>query len=335
MHVLHSNKTLDTLLTGTGMTSASACPIVYISERICLFTLETVAERLWCWFGSQNTIFFHCHESVTLIHAVFETLIAIHIFQRFFGIIPQSNGADDHPTPNQFLYVYRLLSVSNLVKHGKRMNVESKPGDILLTIQKLQQQPTPFVPQIEILIDEILIQDSCSSYDQSDVAEHAYNVSSPEQCITFYLGGYVAHHITTVAVQSTYALRVLRAHGLCGPRLWEVARATAVAKLTYACSAWWGFADSGARSRIQAVMSKLERLGFSSGNVCFVQICEDQDNNLLSQILSNEHHVLHQLLRPVKNIPYSLRPRPHDRELPVAGTTMRKNFIVRMLYSKL
>ena len=143
------------------------------------------------------------------------------------------------------------------------------------------------------------------------------------------------NHITTVAVQSTYALRVLRAHGLCGPRLWEVARATAVAKLAYACSAWWGFADSGARSRIQAVMSKLERLGFLSGNVCFVQIFEDQDNNLFSQILSNEHHVLHQLLPPVKNIPYSLRPRPHDRELPVAGTTMRKNVIVRMLYSKL
>ena len=143
------------------------------------------------------------------------------------------------------------------------------------------------------------------------------------------------NHITTVAVQSTYALRVLRAHGLCGPGLWEVARATAVAKLTYACSAWWGFADSGARLRIQAVMSKLERLGFLSGNVGFAQICEDQDNNLFSQILSNEHHVLHQLLPPVKNIPYSLRPRAYDRELPVAGTTMRKNFIVRMLYSKL
>ena len=78
--------------------------------------------------------------------------------------------------------------------------------------------------------------------------------------------------------------------------------------LTYACSAWWGFADSGARSRIQAVMSKLERLGFLSGNVCFVQICEDQDNNLFSQILSNEHHVLHQLLPPVKKYPILFAP---------------------------
>ena len=35
-------------------------------------------------------------------------------------------------------------------------------------------------------------------------------------------------HITTVAVQSTYALRVLQAHGLCSPKLCEVARTTAV-----------------------------------------------------------------------------------------------------------
>ena len=36
----------------------------------------------------------------------------------------------------------------------------------------------------------------------------------------------------------------------------------------------------------------------------------------------------------VRDIPYSLRPRAHDRELPVANTAMRKNFITRMLYSK-
>ena len=48
------------------------------------------------------------------------------------------------------------------------------------------------------------------------------------------------NHITKAAVQSTYALRVLRAHELNGPDLWGVTRATAVAKLTNACSAWCG-----------------------------------------------------------------------------------------------
>ena len=32
------------------------------------------------------------------------------------------------------------------------------------------------------------------------------------------------NHITTAAVQSTYALRTLRAHGLNGPDLWGVTR---------------------------------------------------------------------------------------------------------------
>ena len=78
------------------------------------------------------------------------------------------------------------------------------------------------------------------------------------------------NYITTAAVQSTYALRVLRAHGLTDPKLGEVTRATAVAKLTYACSAWWGYADSAAKARIQAVMNKFKRLGFLSEEVSFV-----------------------------------------------------------------
>ena len=71
------------------------------------------------------------------------------------------------------------------------------------------------------------------------------------------------NYITTAAaVQSMYALGVLRAHGLTGPKLGEVTRATAVAKLTYAFSSWWGYADSVAKARIQAFMIKFKRLGF-------------------------------------------------------------------------
>ena len=46
-----------------------------------------------------------------------------------------------------------------------------------------------------------------------------------------------ANHITRAAVQSTYALRVLRVDGLNGPDLWGVNRATTVAKLMYAACA--------------------------------------------------------------------------------------------------
>ena len=105
-----------------------------------------------------------------------------------------------------------------------------------------------------------------------------------------------------------------------------------MAKLTYACSAWWGYLDSSGKARIQSALDKFRRLGFLMDNISFVQICEEQDSYLFTQILHNEHHVLHQLLPPARNVPYSLRPRAHNREVPVANATMRKNFIYRMLY---
>ena len=80
-------------------------------------------------------------------------------------------------------------------------------------------------------------------------------------------------------------------------------------------------------------MKNFKFLGFLPVDVS-TDICQKRDNNLFTQILSNENHVLHQHLPPVRNMPYSLRPRAHDRELPVANNAMRKNFINRMLYSK-
>jgi hypothetical protein len=48
--------------------------------------------------------------------------------QMFFGMIRQPCGRDDHPTPNQLLYVYRLLSITNLVKPPKRASVQTEPA---------------------------------------------------------------------------------------------------------------------------------------------------------------------------------------------------------------
>ena len=44
-----------------------------------------------------------------------------------------------------------------------------------------------------------------------------------------------------------YALRILVAHGVTGPQLYDVVRATAVARSLYAAPAWWD------RSRLQSV----------------------------------------------------------------------------------
>ena len=53
------------------------------------------------------------------------------------------------------------------------------------------------------------------------------------------------------AANSMYELRVLRLHGLTGESLWDVTRATTLARMLYASPAWWGYADMGHRQRLQ------------------------------------------------------------------------------------
>ena len=55
-------------------------------------------------------------------------------------------------------------------------------------------------------------------------------------------------HLGAKSAQTVYALRTLRAHGLCGEALWIVTRAHIISRLTHASSVWWGFCNAGERS---------------------------------------------------------------------------------------
>jgi hypothetical protein len=144
-------------------------------------------------------------------------------------------------------------------------------------------------------------------------------------------------HVEKIAsncAQLCYALRVLKNHGLFGPRLWDVTRATLVAKMTYASPAWWGFMDAAGKNRFQAILTKLEKQGFlNKEDHDFVSLCNASDDTLFFEILHNRNHVLHQLLPPVKQTGHDLRERSHNRVIPrVDDTILKKNFIIRMLY---
>ena len=140
-------------------------------------------------------------------------------------------------------------------------------------------------------------------------------------------------NVLSQAAQSMYALRVLRSHGLTGESLWDVTRATTLARMLYASPAWWGYADMGHRVRLHNFLLKLRRLGFLPPNASsFAEMCEAADDGLFASVLHNGNHVLAQLLPPIKETPYQLRPRAHNRSLPIADTLSRKNFIERMLY---
>ena len=143
-------------------------------------------------------------------------------------------------------------------------------------------------------------------------------------------------HIDSICVkanQSLYAIRCLIAHGLSGQRLHDVVRATTLARLLYASPVWWGSANVGQRARLSAFVRKLIRLNYlPDGFDSFDTLCDRADSTLFLAVLNNPSHTLHSLLPPVKSSIYSLRPRPHNREIPRADTLSRKNFILRMLY---
>ena len=89
-----------------------------------------------------------------------------------------------------------------------------------------------------------------------------------------------------------------------------------------------------AKKRCQAVLNRMKRAGYLGEDFkSFAELCEEADVGLFKAVTSNPDHVMYQLLPPLKNTPYHLRPRAHNFELPVVKNNLKKNFIHRMLYS--
>ena len=108
--------------------------------------------------------------------------------------------------------------------------------------------------------------------------------------------------IVARTAQTSYALRLLRSHGLGAPQIYDCARATLVAQLTYASPAWAGFTNCEDNARLQSVLNKVQRAGFLPPNFQkFKQIVDAADVQLFRSIISNEDHILHQLLPCCQN----------------------------------
>ena len=71
---------------------------------------------------------------------------------------------------------------------------------------------------------------------------------------------------------------------------------------------------------------------FPKNQKSFSTLSSDADQTLFRAIINNPSHILHALLPPVKISQYSLRPRHHNRIIPVANNRQRRDFIIRMLY---
>jgi len=93
---------------------------------------------------------------------------------------------------------------------------------------------------------------------------------------------------------------------------------------------------SDGSQRIEAFLHRSKRRGYCSPDLPdFVQLVEEEDKRLFRRININSTHVLRGLLPPpsMATQQYSLRRRPHDRQMPDhTGHLADKNFLIRMLY---
>lgn len=149
----------------------------------------------------------------------------------------------------------------------------------------------------------------------------------------------VSQHVqrlVTSSAQASYALRVLRTRGLDDEALQHVYRATVVARLTYAASAWRGLTKKSDLQRIDSVLARARRYGYCPADLpSYEELCDAADDELFSKAVRLSNHVLHTLLPPPSTASqnYNLRHRTHSLQLPGHPTHLTDcTFITRMLY---
>jgi len=168
----------------------------------------------------------------------------------------------------------------------------------------------------------------------SDVLVEASSCS-----VTFTNSLSVAEHIQSVinsCAQTLYALIILLSHGMDDAALQMIYRSVVIAKLTYASSAWWGFASTADRQRLEAFLRRSHCCRFIPRNLpSFSELCSTADNELFQLVINDNKHVLYGLLPPtsVASHNYNLRHRKHSLQLPSkTHHLMDSKFIQRMLY---
>jgi len=132
--------------------------------------------------------------------------------------------------------------------------------------------------------------------------------------------------------QSLHALKIMRCHGMNSDALKTAYKLVVLAKLFYASPAWWGFATSSDKGRIEAHVRHAVRLSlYQDTDPTASQLAEDADDTLtlFENILANPH-VLHHLLPSRTQHSHKLRPRRHDCSLTVKSDA--RNFITRQLF---
>jgi len=107
--------------------------------------------------------------------------------------------------------------------------------------------------------------------------------------VTFKSRFAVSRHVTKILSSYSgllYALRILRTHGMTAISLYDVFRATIVAKLLYWSPAWSGFCSAADISRLDAFLKRCKRYCYCPDNFfpTVSELFSDADGQLFSRI---------------------------------------------------
>lgn len=113
--------------------------------------------------------------------------------QMFFGCVRQSSGADDHPSPNQFLYIYRMMSIKSLLQSPKRASIQTERSRVLVSIQSAPPKSTSsssVLKAIETVIQPLIERHRLTNLSDQDLSDlvMAYCNSNSDEFDDLLLG---------------------------------------------------------------------------------------------------------------------------------------------------
>ena len=109
-------------------------------------------------------------------------------------------------------------------------------------------------------------------------------------------------HVVSRCAQSLHALRILRSCGMEDNILQLVFTSVILGRMTYAISAWWGYATAADKQRLEAFIRRALRTSVyalypaDGSNLHQLVSDRDRDDALFAGKMANHHHVLRQLL---------------------------------------
>ena len=153
----------------------------------------------------------------------------------------------------------------------------------------------------------------------------SYCVTLPEMSKLRSRGMFDYVDVLSIIFRTHWLRYGLRTRSMPPPALHAVFQSTALAKVTYASPAWWGFTNAADRNRLEAFIRRAVRHGYCAHTTpTLSSLCDKADKTLFDSIITNSTHP------PGLSTSY-FHPKYRNTTLPVPAATVM-NFHVKLAH---